>query len=133
MTDPKANDYERDFEDEENDGHSVALSNPTVLDDDDSNLVGTKSLEQEERKTLARRETQAVGYTRILVYLVVLITAISVSLVVYFYTKRDQQEDFETQFAAYAAKVAESFYDAVERKVGAVATFSTTITSYAGK
>ncbi|CAB9505094.1 Receptor-type guanylate cyclase gcy [Seminavis robusta] len=122
---------EANFDDE--DLESLVHSNidTSAHQQDDDNVVGTKNLQKEERETLARRESQAVGCIRIVVYLVVLMVAISVSLVVYFYTKSDQQQDFETQFAAFAAKVAESFYDSVERKMGAIATFSTTITSYA--
>ena len=66
-------------------------------------------------------------------YFVVVAVAVSVSLLVYFYTKNDQVEDFQAQFEAYGTKVLESFYDSVERKIGAIQTFSTSITSHASK
>lgn len=112
------------------DGDVSAVFSNAGGDNDDA--VGTRKLETEERKTLARKESNAVVCWRFVVYFVVLVVAISVSLAVYSYTKSDQEEDFETRFEAYAAKVAESFYDSVERKLGAIQTLSTSITSHAG-
>ena len=102
-------------------------------DDLTDNELGTKALELQERKTLAAEESRAVKVWRVIVYAAVLIAAVGVSLGVYFYTKNDQQEDFESNYRAYAGIVTESFFDSVERKMGALGSFSTTITSYASE
>ncbi|CAB9505095.1 natriuretic peptide receptor 2 [Seminavis robusta] len=116
-----------DDEDYNQDVESVAYSNAGTNVTD----FGTKNLQKEERETLAKKESQAVSIIRIVVYLVVILVAVTVSLLIYFYTKNDQQQDFEVGFAAYAMKVTESFYDSVERKIGAIHSMSTQITSYA--
>ena len=84
------------------------------LDDSASSFSGGASgqtanqlLQEEERKALAHRENQAVSYLRVLVYLVVLLTAVVVCFLVYRSTKNDQQQSFEDNFAAFADKLME--------------------------
>ena len=120
-------------------------SDDSSLFDDDQSVVapsqfgtdvdvgGTKDLELEERKNIARMESKAVACWRIVVYLVVLAVALSVSSAVYLYTKNDQREDFETTFAAYAGIVTNSFFDSIQGQFGTYQSLSTTITSFAGK
>lgn len=100
-------------------------------DEGGDDAVGTRVHEKAERKSLARNESRAVVCWRFVVYFVVLLVAVLVSYAVHQYTKSDQQEDFEVQFAAFATKVTESFYTSVERKLGAIQTLSSSITSHA--
>jgi len=83
------------------------------------------------RKTLARKENQAVAYLRVILMMVLLVTATLASVGVYFYTKRDEEDTFTSEFAANAAKILESFHEAVEVKLNAIDTLSVTITSFA--
>ncbi|CAB9522950.1 Receptor-type guanylate cyclase gcy [Seminavis robusta] len=86
---------------------------------------------EEKNKLLQRNEEKAVSCVRVAVYCVVVITAISVTLAVYFYTKNEQENNFQTVFEIYANKLAESFIDSVDRKIVAIGGLSTTITNYA--
>lgn len=113
----------RNGADEDN---SVALSDCSESIND---AVGHKAHQEEERKNLAHRENQMVSCLRVAVYLVVLVTAILVCVGVFFYTQNNQQASFETEFAAYASKLVKSFHNSIESKIGAIQTFSTTITS----
>ena len=112
---------------------SVCLSDDSDRGEGDDNSVGRKALENEERLTLAAKESRAVGIWRVFVYVVVLAVAIGVSLSVYLVSKNDQQEDFETAFVAYAGIVTKSFFESVHKQFGAYESLSTTITSFAGK
>ncbi|CAB9501958.1 Receptor-type guanylate cyclase gcy [Seminavis robusta] len=86
---------------------------------------------EEKNKLLQRHEEKAVSYVRVAVYCVVVFTAIAVTLLVYFYTKNEQENDFRTVFEIYGNKLAESFIDSVDRKIVAVGGLSATITNYA--
>jgi multisubunit Na+/H+ antiporter MnhB subunit len=82
------------------DDESVASCETTVSD-------GHRAHQEEARKTLAHRENQAVGYLRVLVYLVVLITALIVCFLVYYFTRSDEEKSFEDNFLDYADKLME--------------------------
>lgn len=110
------------------DEDSVALSD---CSDENNDALGHKNQMDEERKNLARRENKMVSYLRVAVYLVVLVTAVLVCVGVFIYTRNGEEHRFETEFAAYAAKLVESFHDSVESKIGAIHTFSTSFTAYA--
>jgi hypothetical protein len=81
-------------------------------------------------KTLARRETKIVNVLRVLVLLLLLITAALTSIGVYFYTSNEETHNFETGYQANAQRIVESFHDAVERRLGAINSMATAITSY---
>ncbi|CAB9521796.1 Receptor-type guanylate cyclase gcy [Seminavis robusta] len=99
---------------------------------DDAKPTARQLQEAEEKnKLLQRNEEKAVSCVRVAVYCVVVITAISVTLAVYFYTKNEQENNFQTVFEIYANKLAESFIDSVDRKIVAIGGLSTTITNYA--
>jgi hypothetical protein len=87
--------------------------------------------EGEVKEVLARQENRAVAWLRVLVFFVLLVTAVLVSVGTYMYTRNDEEEDFENDFSANAAKVVEAFHDAVDQKLGAADTLSATITSIA--
>lgn len=91
-----------------------------------------KVQEQEERKALLnRKEEKGVAYLRIAVYLVVIVTAVLVSVGVYFYTKQQEEDNFEQVFETNSNKLAQAFLDSVDRKIAAVGGLSAIITNYA--
>ena len=110
------------------DSSSVDLSQGEV---DDDVRAREMAEEGEVREVLAKQENKAVAWLRVLVFFVLLVTAILVSVGTYLYTRNDEEEDFEHDFSANAAKVIEAFHDAVDQKLGAAGTLSTTITSIA--
>ena len=107
-----------------------APSTPTLLSleqSSNSSQAGGAALTE----SLARKETRVVNILRVAVLVVLVSTAALVSAVVYQYTKNEEHENFVTNFEQSAAQVVESFHGVVERNMAAIATLSTTITSYA--
>jgi hypothetical protein len=101
---------------------------------DDKTSIGRHmklSEREQERSSLASHENKAVGLLRVIVFIVLSITAAMVAIGVHRYTTNDQQSNFETDFDANAAKLLESFHNSVERKLEAVDAFAVTITSHA--
>jgi hypothetical protein len=81
-------------------------------------------------KRLAERETNAVNVLRVLVLVLFLVTTTLTSVGVYFYTSNEETQNFESTYQANAQRIVESFHDAVERRLGAVNSLATAITSY---
>jgi hypothetical protein len=81
-------------------------------------------------KTLARNETKVVNVLRVLVLVLLFVTAMLTSVGVYFYTSNDEKQEFESAFQANAQRIVESFHGAVERRLGAINSMATSITSY---
>jgi hypothetical protein len=111
-----------------NDDSSVDLSQGEV---DDEVRAREMAEEGEVREVLASQENRAVAWLRVLVFFVLVVTAVLVSVGTYMYTRNDEEEDFEHDFSANAAKVIEAFHDAVDQKLGAADTLSATITTIA--
>jgi hypothetical protein len=86
---------------------------------------------EQERRTLGRKENKAVSMLRVIVFLVLSITAATVAIGVFRYIANDQQSNFEADFDANAARLLESFHESVERKLEAVDALAVTITSHA--
>jgi hypothetical protein len=84
-----------------------------------------------ECETVARRETKAVNVLRALVLVLLLVTATLASVGVYFYTSNHEKQEFEADYTANAHRIVGSFHDAVERRLGAINSMATAITSYA--
>jgi hypothetical protein len=82
-------------------------------------------------KTLARRETKVLNVLRVLVLVLLLVTTTLTSAVVYFHTSNEETKNFESDFQANAQRIVESFHDAVERRLGAINSMATAITSHA--
>ena len=104
---------------------------PDEMEDDSSCVMSEGQVEQvacanqesaaeEERKNLARSEDKAVSWLRVLVLGLLLLTAVLVCLGVYWFTRQDEKEDFEKEFASSAAKLVETFHEYVERRLGDV-------------
>jgi hypothetical protein len=87
--------------------------------------------EQTDYEILTRSETKAVHVLRVLVLVLIFITATLTSTGVYFYTSNDEKQKFEADFQANAERIIESFHYAVERRLGAINSMATSITSYA--
>jgi hypothetical protein len=81
-------------------------------------------------KALARRETKAVNMLRALVLVLLFVAATITSVGVYLYTSNDETQKFESGYQANAQRIVESFHDAVERRLGAINSMATAITSY---
>jgi hypothetical protein len=81
-------------------------------------------------KRLARRETKAVNVLRVLVLVLLLVTAMLTSVGVFIYLSNEETQMFESGYQANAQRIVESFHDAVERRLGAINSMATTITSY---
>jgi hypothetical protein len=67
---------------------------------------------------------------RVLVLALLFVTATLTSVGVFFYTSNDEKEEFESVYQANAQRIVESFHDAVERRLGAINSMATGITSY---
>jgi class 3 adenylate cyclase len=103
---------------------------------DDSRAESTDHAAQdyeikEKRQTLAQKETKAVSLLRIVVFVVLLVTAVIVSFGVFLFTHGAEKDSFHINFEAHAVKIVEAFQYSVERKMGAVDALSVTITSHA--
>jgi hypothetical protein len=81
-------------------------------------------------KTLARGETKVVKVLRVSVLVLLLVTATLTSVGVYIYTSNEETLNFESGYQAGAQRIVESFHDAVERRLGAVNSMATAITSH---
>lgn len=101
--------------------------------DDGQHKLAMKKAEQaeKERKTLAKRETTAVAWLQYFTLAVIIITALVVCLGVYFYTRNDEQHDFEHVFESSAVRVISSFHDSVARILVGVDALAVGITSHA--
>lgn len=81
-------------------------------------------------KSLAIKETRVIGILRIAVLMVIVLTATLLATGIYHYTRSAEKDKFMAHFEDSANQVVESFHESVERNIGAVATLSSTITSY---
>jgi hypothetical protein len=81
-------------------------------------------------KAVARTETKVVKMLRALVLVLLFVTATLTSVGVYFYTSHEEIHNFESGYRANAQRIVESFHDAVERRLGAVNSMATAITSH---
>jgi hypothetical protein len=81
-------------------------------------------------KTLARRETKGVKVLGVLVLVLLFVTATLASAGIYFYTSNEETQNFESGYQANAQRIVESFHDAVERRLEAINSMATAMTSY---
>jgi hypothetical protein len=81
-------------------------------------------------ETLARKETKAVNVLRVLVLVLLLVTATLTSVGVYLHTSNAEKQNFEVDYQANAERIIESFHDAVVRRLGAINSMATAITSH---
>lgn len=86
---------------------------------------------REDEEQLAAKETAAVFRLRVIVLVILFLAAVAVSLGVWFITTSSEKEDFETNFDGASAKLVESFEEIADQKIGALASLSSTLTSFA--
>ena len=84
-----------------------------------------------ERQQLAKQETSAVFWIRIIYFVILVSTAVLVSLGAYLYTARDEEEDFQHAYDSSAERVIQSFHGSVANLLAGVDAFSVAVTSYA--
>jgi hypothetical protein len=114
-----------------NDIEHITNQEPTAPGSRESRVDGDLNKECEtDYKTLARRETKVVKVLRVLVLVLLFVMATLTSVGVYFYTSNEETLNFESGYKANAQRIVESFHDAVERRLEAMNSMSTTITSY---
>jgi hypothetical protein len=89
------------------------------------------SEEEEACEFVAKGETRAVNFLRAAVLLLLLVTSTLVCVGVFFYTSNEEQESFEFEYEASAHRIVESFHTTVERRMEAIHSLATSITSYA--
>eukprot|EP00977_Amphora_coffeiformis_P003232 scaffold599_cov180-Amphora_coffeaeformis.AAC.3 len=91
----------------------------------------TKLAADQERQTLARRETRAVMALRIVVLLVLLCTGAAMSYWTFSYARNLEEDDFESSFASASQAVLESFHDAMQNNFGSIDALSSAVTEHA--
>jgi hypothetical protein len=109
--------------------HQNPTSPPTSRENSDLRKRANKECETD-YKRLARRETKVVNMLRALVLVLLFVTATITSVGVYLYTSKDETQKFEVAYEANAQRIVESFHDAVERRLGAINSMATAITSH---
>ena len=98
----------------------------------DDSLNGAKGkTEESEVAALAATENRWVLWLRFFTGFVLIAVAICVCLVVYFETRRAEQEDFEQDFSDLAEKLVTSFADNFQDRFGSVQNFATDLTNEA--
>ena len=114
-----------------------------VLGDDDEfsiarSLSGTptglsakQKAAQQERSTLGAKETRVIFCLRLVVLLTLVMIGVSFALALFYHTNAAQEQEFEDQFGFYRDQVFEKFNRNLERKLNAMDSLSTDITSYA--
>lgn len=80
---------------------------------------------------IASQERRRVSWMRVVLFLVMLATVVLVSFSAYYYARSEEQEEFETSFDDMAHKLASAFRTNAKRRVGAIQSLATTITSSA--
>ncbi|KAL3935836.1 MAG: hypothetical protein SGBAC_008725 [Bacillariaceae sp.] len=82
---------------------------------------------------VARSENRWVWRLRFLVACVLMSATIAVGVGVYFDGRKDEKDDFETEFAGLADKLVISFQSAVKQRFGAIEMFCSDMTANANK
>jgi hypothetical protein len=105
-------------------GDSSTTGGSTICTSDDDDTVASN------KERLGQAETNAVFRHRLVVFLVMLLTAITVSVTIYIITSGAEQEEFESQFDGAASKVLETFNNVVEQKVAAISSLAVAIIAH---
>ena len=85
----------------------------------------------EEQKLLATAKNRRIVCMRVLFVIFWLASASLVSWAVYSFVSDDQNQDFKESFQVQASKVVDRFLMSMENDLAALATISTSITSFA--
>jgi hypothetical protein len=82
------------------------------------------------KERLGQAETNAVFRLRLLVFLVMMLAAFTISVTIYLITSGAEQDEFESQFDGAANKVLETFNNVVEEKVAAISSLAVAIIAH---
>jgi class 3 adenylate cyclase len=82
-------------------------------------------------ETLAKNETRAVAWLRLLVLCVLLAVTLAVSISVYFYSHGNEESEFELAIEDHASKIVSAFQENADRRLGAIESFAVGVTSHA--
>jgi len=86
---------------------------------------------EEDQPVIAKDETRAVYWGKLIVFLVLLVSTIAVAAAVYLYISRAQTAEFEDQFKEDAKKVFESIGTTLDLTLGAADSFVVGLVSFA--
>ena len=84
-----------------------------------------------EEQVLAKRESKAVVWLRVLVFVVLLLSTLAVALCVYFYVSRSEMAQFEMQFQQDTYKILQSFGSALDLTLGGIDLLVVNLVSFA--
>eukprot|EP00934_Nitzschia_sp_Nitz4_P008385 Nitzschia sp. Nitz4//scaffold169_size48518//44621//48512//NITZ4_007081-RA/size48518-processed-gene-0.84-mRNA-1//1//CDS//3329538415//8375//frame0 len=87
--------------------------------------------EGDETTSMMVRESKQLRQVRFVFTILLLLVAVGLAFGIFYLTRENEKSVFESTFEDRANKVIDSFHARVELKVGAMATFSSSITSYA--
>jgi len=96
-----------------------------------SGLSAKQKAAQQERSTLGAKETRAIFCLRLVVLLTLVMIGVSFALALFYHTNAAREQEFEDQFGFYRDQVFEKFNRNLERKLYAMDSLSTDMTSYA--
>lgn len=98
---------------------------------DEVSMEDEEAQAEEENLKLVAKETRTVVAWRFIFALVLLATAIGVSIAVFLYSRDNETENFEREFADNGQKIVDNFLLNAKRRVGAINNLATAITSHA--
>ena len=90
-----------------------------------------KEVQEELKSSLGKNEEKAVLTSRISVFLILLLTGVLVSLLVYKFRLDDETSSFEDSFKSNSKQLVDVFHQTVERKLVAIDGLATTVTGTA--
>jgi hypothetical protein len=82
-------------------------------------------------QTLVAAETRLVNLLKIAIFFLLLLVTVLVSVGIYKLTEKDETSRFHDHVHIYGHKIEDSFHGAILRRLAALSTMSTSITSYA--
>lgn len=90
----------------------------------------TDDTQEGEKMNLAKEETAAVFRLRLLVFLVLLLAAVTVSVIIFLVTTSAESNAYYSQYDAASKKVLDSFIDIVDTKLAAVSAMGVAIIAH---
>lgn len=106
--------------------HCIASTPPKV-----GKLPTYDDQEDDESRSLAHSETRLVQSLRLALIMLLLSMTVFVSAGVYKLTKNDEKQRFHDHVRLHSLRIVDSFHTAISERLGAINTFSTSITSHA--
>ncbi|CAB9523712.1 Receptor-type guanylate cyclase gcy [Seminavis robusta] len=99
--------------------------------DDSASSVHDEGEDQKEKVVIARAETRKVGYLRVALFLCLLCVAGCISFAMFWKGKESEQNEFESYAKEACRKVVSTFQSSAARRIGTIASFTTSIASNA--